>query len=145
MREYPELRKKLSEVEDKQNRWIGRRIEAHDARDTPSPETEQAFVASAPATAMPLEHAIEQLPVGPTMGPSGQGGEEPFDAEKPVQQFQQVEKCQQKINALERSIEDLKAKAKESKEKLKEEEQTRNLSQEGLRPLKAVIDKKPES
>ena len=48
---------------------------------------------------------------------------------------------------LERSIEDLKEKvlkAKESKEKLKEEERMRNLSQEGLRPLNAVIDKKVE-
>ena len=54
---------------------------------------------------MPLEHALEQLPVGPIMGPSGQGGEElfePFDATKAVEQF---EKCQQKINALEKSLE----------------------------------------
>jgi len=110
MREDPELSKKLKEVEDKQNLWIGRRIEAHDARETPNPETEQAFVASAPETAMPLEHALEQLPVGPTMGPSVQGGEESFDAEKPVEQFQQH------INMLERSIEDLKEKVLKAKE-----------------------------
>ncbi len=148
MKEYPELSKKLNEVEDRQHRRIGRRMEAHDARDTPSPETELAFVASSPATSMPLEHALEQLPGGPTMGPSGPGGEEPFDAEKSVDKFQQVEQFQQKINMLERSIEDLKEKvfkAKESKGKLKEEERMRNLSQEGLNPLKVVADKKPES
>ena len=108
MREDPELSKKLKEVEDKHKRWIGRRIEAHDARVTTNPQTEQAFAASAPEAAKPLEHALEQLPVGPTMGPSGQVGEEPFDATKSVQQFEQVELFQQKINTLERSIEDLK-------------------------------------
>ena len=114
MREDPELSKKLKEVEDKQHRWIGRRIEAHDARDTTRPQ--QAPEASAPETAMPLEHALEQLLVGPMMGPSGQGGEEPFDATKAVEQ---IEKFQQKIDALERSLERSIEALKESKEKLK--------------------------
>ena len=128
MKEHPEGRKKLSEVEEKQNRWIGRRIESQDVRETPKPETEQASVASAPAAAMPLECALEQLAVGPTMGPSGQGGDELFDAGKSVQQFQQ------KINMLEKSIEDLKKQVIEAKE-----------SEEGLKPLKVMAEEKPAS
>ena len=33
MKEDPEVKKKLSEVEAKQIRWLGRRVEAHDTRD----------------------------------------------------------------------------------------------------------------
>ena len=40
MKEYPQPRKKLDEVEEKQNRWIGRRIEAHDAHETPKSSSE---------------------------------------------------------------------------------------------------------
>ena len=75
----PELRKKLREVENKQKRWIGRRIEAHDMRDAPVREKEQASAASAPATPTHVKDGLEQLTVGPSTGPSGQGGEE-FEA-----------------------------------------------------------------
>ena len=74
MQEDPELKKKLSRVEEKQNRWIGRRIEAHDTRETPNPTLGQAFAADVPEEALPLEYELEQLPVGAMMGPSGQGG-----------------------------------------------------------------------
>ena len=40
MKEDPELKQKLSEVEDKQNRWIGRRIESHDASAASTQEVE---------------------------------------------------------------------------------------------------------
>ena len=74
MKEDPELGKQLSEVEEKQNRWLGRRIEAQDARGTSKPEEEQAPVSSAPAATTPIEYELEQLPIGFQMGPSGQGG-----------------------------------------------------------------------
>ena len=40
MKDEPEISKKLSEVEERQNRWIGRRIEAPDAQETPDPVME---------------------------------------------------------------------------------------------------------
>ena len=58
------------------------------------------------------------------MVPSVQGGERPFDATEPLQKFQD------KISALEKSIEELKKKAHEAKElkgKCDEEERGRNL------------------
>ena len=73
MKEHPELKKKLSEVEEKQNRWLGRRIEAHDIREEPNPERQESE-SSVPEEVMPLENGLEQLPVGPKVGPSGQGG-----------------------------------------------------------------------
>ena len=99
MQEYPELKKKLQEVEDKQNRWIGRRLEATDAQDPSTTRTEQVFAAAVPGPALQLEKALEQLTVGPVPGPSGQGGEESIEANETVQKFQQ------KISALEKSIE----------------------------------------
>ena len=42
----------------------------------------QALEASALVTTMFTEHELEQMPVGSTTGPSGQGGEELIDAEK---------------------------------------------------------------
>jgi hypothetical protein len=70
MKQDPALNKKLSEVEDRQNRWLGRRVEAHDAPTHPTPPIEQALEASAP------ESELEQLTVGSPMGPSGHGGED---------------------------------------------------------------------
>ena len=93
MQEDPELKKKLSRVEEKQNRWIGRRIEAHDARETPNPTSGQAFAAVVPEEALPLEYELEQLPFGPTMGPSSQGGEEPFDTGEIVEILRQNLRC----------------------------------------------------
>ena len=78
MRQDPALKQKLSEVEERQNRWIGRRIEAHDAPASPTPVMEQALEASAPVA------ELEQLSVGSPTGPSGQGGE----VDKIVQNFQ---------------------------------------------------------
>ena len=95
-------------------------------------------MASAPAATMPLEYELEQLPVGSPMGPSGQGGKEPKD----------VEKFQLKINMLEKSIDDLKkqvTEAKKAEEKVAEEERNRKLSQEGIKPLKAMAEGKPAS
>ena len=43
MKKDPALNKKLSEVEDRQNRWLGRRVEAHDAPALPTPPIEQAL------------------------------------------------------------------------------------------------------
>ena len=103
MKEDPELNKKLSEVEEKQNRWIGRRIEAHDA---PKPSTEQAFAAAAPAMTMTEDNNIEQLPVGSSSRPSGQGGEE----QKVSEHFQQT------INRLEKSLRELKQQTAEAYE-----------------------------
>ena len=70
MKQDPTLNKKLSEVEERQNRWLGRRVEAHDAPATFMQIIEQALEASAPMS------ELEHLTVGSTMGPSGQGGEE---------------------------------------------------------------------
>ena len=72
IKEYPELKNKLSEVEEMQHRWIRRRIEALDAGETHKPATEEASVASAPAMTMVRECEFEQLPVGSPTRPSGQ-------------------------------------------------------------------------
>ena len=74
MREDPELKKKLGEVEEKQNRWIGRRIEAHDAHATSNAESGQSSMASVPEGAMICEQKLEQWPVGPETRPSSQWG-----------------------------------------------------------------------
>ena len=79
MKEDPDLNNKLSEVEERQNRWIGRRIEAQDA---PKSSTERAHEASAPAMTMVRECELEQLPVGSPTRPSGQGGEDLIDVDK---------------------------------------------------------------
>ena len=86
MREDPELKKKLSEVEDKQNRWIGQRIEAHDAHATSNAESGQASAASVPEGAMICEEKLEQWPIGPETGPSSQGGVRAFEGE--IRKFQ---------------------------------------------------------
>ena len=105
MNDDPEFSKKLEKVTDRQNRWIGRRIEDHDAKHPSTHPTVQAFEASAPeaseqpvennkkgpmAVALPMamvsahaheapdaeDNELERLPVGLAMSPSGQGGEE---------------------------------------------------------------------
>ena len=75
MMDDSELRGKLSEVEERQSRWIGHRIEAQDAKGTPAPAMEQGLVASALTATMSSEYELDELPVGSPMGSSGQGGE----------------------------------------------------------------------
>ena len=55
MKEDPELKKKLQTIDDKQDRWIGRRIEAQDQS---KPPPEQASAASVPGPALPLDKAL---------------------------------------------------------------------------------------
>ena len=74
MKEHPELKKRLHEVEEKQNRWIGRGIETHDAYETPNPKTGQAPVASVLEETMPKGQELERLPGGSAAGPSVQWG-----------------------------------------------------------------------
>ena len=101
MKKDPALNKKLSEVEDRQNQWLGRRVEAHDAPALPTPPIEQALEASAP------ESELEQLTVGSPMGPSGQGGEDQKTQEL-------LEHFQQTINRLEKNLNELKEAQKEA-------------------------------
>ena len=98
MQKDPTLIKKLSEVGDRQNRWLGRCVEAHDVPATPTPSEGQALEASANGS------ELEQLTVGVPIEPSGQGGEDQKPLENP----------QQKINMLERSINELKEAQKEA-------------------------------
>ena len=107
MKKDPALNKKVSEVEDRQNRWLGRRVEAHDAPAPPTPSTEQAPEASAP------ESELEQLTVGSPMGPSGQGGED-----QKIHEL--LENFQQSINMLEKNINELKEAQKEASKEVRQ-------------------------
>jgi hypothetical protein len=115
MKKDPALNKKLSEVEDRQNRWLGRRVEAHDAPAVPTPPIEQALEASAP------ESELEQLTVGSPMGPSGHGGEDQ----------KSLEISKQKINMLEKSINELKEAQKKASEEGRQGENDLCSIQEG--------------
>ena len=126
MKEGPELKKKLSEVEAKQNRWLGRRVEAHDAKDNPIPEGEEV---------MPLEKGLEQLPVGPKEGPSSQGGEESFESfERQKVIKSQIDKFQPNIKRMESSIDDLKRQVKEAQD-------SKDELSKGPQPLKVLAEK----
>ncbi len=82
-------------------------------------------------------------PIGEKPRVHGSLGRPPFDARKKA--LEKIEQFQQTINDLEKNVERSIQALRESKEKLKEEEHKRKLSQEGLRPLNAVTDKKIES
>jgi hypothetical protein len=101
MKQDPALNKKLIEVEERQNRWLGRRVEAHDAPAPSTPSTKQALEASAP------ESELEQLAVGSPMGPSGQGGED-----QKTQELLDI--FQQTINRLEKNLNELKEAQREA-------------------------------
>ena len=100
MKQDPALNKKLSDVEERQNRWLGRRVEAHDAPTHSTPPLEQdnerpvgvvlseaaadlTTTLNGPEASAP-ESELEQLTVGSSMGPSGQGGER----DKLVEEFE---------------------------------------------------------
>ena len=146
MKEDPELKKKLSEVEAKQNRWLGRRVEAYDTRAKPIPEghdsessvntgmesADKVPVRTEDEEVMPLENGLEQLPVGPTVGPSSQGGEEPLERQKDIKS--QIDKFQQNIKRMESSIGDLKRQVKEAQD-------SKDELSESPQPLKALAKK----
>ena len=90
---------------------------------------------------MPPEMALEQSTVGSTMGPSGQGGEEPFDDTKSVQILDQVENFQQTVKRMEMSIEELKKQVKEAEES----KEVMNFSQEAPQPTKIRVEDKPKN